>query len=145
MNWEAIGAIGEITGATAVVITLIYLAVQVRQNSQNQHSSTSWAITQTLDALIARISSDAELTDIWLRGRRDLDDLNPIEHERFRTYAMALVNLTIYVHEHPTEEHQYLNQFLAGVVQDSPGLRVTIDSFRSLLPPALYRQLVNDV
>jgi hypothetical protein len=30
MNWEAIGAIGEIVGAIAVIITLIYLAYQVR-------------------------------------------------------------------------------------------------------------------
>ena len=30
MNWEAIGAVGEVLGATAVVITLGYLAVQVR-------------------------------------------------------------------------------------------------------------------
>ncbi len=30
MNWEAIGAIGEILGALAVVLTLGYLAVQVR-------------------------------------------------------------------------------------------------------------------
>ena len=33
MNWEAIGAIGEIVGAMAVVLSLIYLAIQVRQNS----------------------------------------------------------------------------------------------------------------
>ena len=30
MNWEAIGAIGEILGAAAVVLTLGYLAIQVR-------------------------------------------------------------------------------------------------------------------
>ncbi len=30
MNWDAIGAIGEILGAAAVVITLIYLSVQLR-------------------------------------------------------------------------------------------------------------------
>ena len=29
MNWEAIGAVGEIVSALAVVITLVYLAVQV--------------------------------------------------------------------------------------------------------------------
>ena len=34
MNWEAIGAVGEILGATAVVISIIYLATQIRQNSQ---------------------------------------------------------------------------------------------------------------
>ncbi len=33
MNWEAIGAVGEIVGALAVVLSLIYLAIQVRQNS----------------------------------------------------------------------------------------------------------------
>ena len=30
MNWEAIGAIGEILGATVVFITLVYLAIQVK-------------------------------------------------------------------------------------------------------------------
>ena len=34
MNWDAIGAIGEIIGAIAVVATLFYLAVQIRQNNR---------------------------------------------------------------------------------------------------------------
>ena len=34
MNWEALGAIGEIVGAIAVVLTLGYLAVQMRQNTR---------------------------------------------------------------------------------------------------------------
>ncbi len=34
MNWEAIGAIGEVLGAAGVIITLAYLAVQIRQNSR---------------------------------------------------------------------------------------------------------------
>jgi len=34
MNWDAIGAIGEIIGALAVVVTLIYLAIQTRHNSK---------------------------------------------------------------------------------------------------------------
>jgi hypothetical protein len=32
MNWEAIGAIGETVGAAGVVLTLVYLANQTRQN-----------------------------------------------------------------------------------------------------------------
>ena len=31
MNWEAVGAVGEILGAIAVFVTLIYLALQIRQ------------------------------------------------------------------------------------------------------------------
>jgi hypothetical protein len=40
MNWDAVGAIGEIVGATAVVVTLIYLAVQVRQSTVATQAAT---------------------------------------------------------------------------------------------------------
>ena len=33
MNWEAIGATGEVVGAVAVFATLVYLAIQIRQNT----------------------------------------------------------------------------------------------------------------
>tara|TARA_B110000858_G_scaffold89247_1_gene103084 strand:- start:5179 stop:5370 length:192 start_codon:yes stop_codon:yes gene_type:complete len=39
MNWDAISAIGEIIGATAVVVSLVYLAVQIRQNTRQISSS----------------------------------------------------------------------------------------------------------
>jgi len=35
MNWEAIGAIGELIGATAVVVTLLYLVKQIKQNTES--------------------------------------------------------------------------------------------------------------
>ena len=44
MNWDAVGAIAELAGAIAVVATLIYLTVQVRQNSDLL--SASLAIAQ---------------------------------------------------------------------------------------------------
>ena len=34
MNWDAIGAAAEALGAIGVTATLIYLAVQTRQNSK---------------------------------------------------------------------------------------------------------------
>ena len=33
MNWDAISAVGEIVGAAAVFVSLIYLASQIRQNT----------------------------------------------------------------------------------------------------------------
>ncbi len=47
MNWEAAGALGEIVGAFAVVISLVYLAIQVRQNT------TAIAAQAAHDALAA--------------------------------------------------------------------------------------------
>ena len=34
INWDAVGAVAELAGAMAVVATLGYLALQIRQNSR---------------------------------------------------------------------------------------------------------------
>jgi hypothetical protein len=39
MNWDAIGAISDAVGAAAVIITLAYLAIQIRQNTQMNASA----------------------------------------------------------------------------------------------------------
>ncbi len=41
MNWDALGAIGEIVGATAVVISVIYLAVQIRKQTVESRLSAT--------------------------------------------------------------------------------------------------------
>lgn len=41
MNWEAVGAFGEIIGALAVLITLIYLSVQIRESSEATRIQTA--------------------------------------------------------------------------------------------------------
>ena len=40
MNWEAIGAIGEILGAMFVFLSLLYLSIQIRQNSKSVQSQS---------------------------------------------------------------------------------------------------------
>ena len=34
MNWDAIGAIAEVVAAIGVILTLIYVAIQIRQNTE---------------------------------------------------------------------------------------------------------------
>lgn len=63
MNWEAIGVIAELVGAVAVVISLGYLAIQVRSNtralkaSSSFDSTHSWAATNEL--LVSAITGDS--------------------------------------------------------------------------------------
>ena len=45
MNWGAIGAIGEILGAIGVIVTLGYLAVQIRQNTKVSKAATAQQMT----------------------------------------------------------------------------------------------------
>ena len=42
MNWDAIGAIGEAISAIAVIVSLVYLAVQLRTNSQTLKANAAW-------------------------------------------------------------------------------------------------------
>lgn len=50
MNWDAIGAIGEIVGAVAVVATLFYLAVQVRETRKDARLSAIQAQRSAVQA-----------------------------------------------------------------------------------------------
>ena len=56
MNWDAIGAIGEIVGAIAVVATLAYLAIQTR------HSAAEYGVCQAVADVthLAQYNIDAE-------------------------------------------------------------------------------------
>ena len=44
MNWDAMGALGEVIGAIAVVVTLVYLAAQIRQNNRLLSSGSRQAL-----------------------------------------------------------------------------------------------------
>ena len=46
MTWDAIGAIGEIISALAVVVTVSYLAIQVRRSGEQTKTQTVQSIFQ---------------------------------------------------------------------------------------------------
>ncbi|MAT83331.1 MAG: hypothetical protein CMD39_03480, partial [Gammaproteobacteria bacterium] len=46
MNWDAVGALAELAAA-GVVLTLVYLSVQIRQNTRSMDESRRLAIAQT--------------------------------------------------------------------------------------------------
>ena len=64
MNWEAIGAIGEVGGAFAVVVTLIYLARQIRESTQATRITAYHQATEQLWSVGAAVSTDPGLGEI---------------------------------------------------------------------------------
>lgn len=71
MNWDAIGAVGELLGATAVLVTLIYLAVQVRQgNSAGQRESLRGYVSELNNRLLEP-QRDPEFVELFQRANRD--------------------------------------------------------------------------
>ncbi len=64
MNWEAIGAIGELIGAVAVLVTLIYLAVQVRQAKHEISLVGRQARANHATGVLQPLITSAELPEI---------------------------------------------------------------------------------
>jgi len=91
MSWEAIGAIGEVVGAIAVVITLLYLAVQTRQNTRAVQHATTRGVMEDANAWRFRIVEDPELSELFRTGLRDPESLSPNDRYRFRMFLDALV------------------------------------------------------
>ena len=61
MNWDAIGAIGEVGGAIAVVITLFYLASQIRQNTNALNSESRRAALEGGHAELFKMVDNPEI------------------------------------------------------------------------------------
>ena len=57
MNWEAIGAVGEVLGAIGVIVTLGYLAVQIRQNTRQIEFSSKATVASATQEFFSRLDS----------------------------------------------------------------------------------------
>ncbi len=96
MNWDAIGAIGEFVGGLAVVLSLVYVAFQVRQNSRqiDQNSrqleaSMYYASGEGFNKWQSLLVQDEAVAALWQRGITG-ESLTPVDKLRFRSMAMML-------------------------------------------------------
>ena len=84
MNWDALGAIGEIIGALAVFLTLGYLAVQIRQNTKAVTASALDSSVNAVNAVRVAMFESAEVAAIYRKGLENPDELDDDEKVRFR-------------------------------------------------------------
>jgi len=83
VNWEAIGAIGEVAGAIGVILTLGYLAVQIRANTAALKAEGSRANRVSGAPISVAIAQSSETARIFNSGLADFDSLTPEEQTRF--------------------------------------------------------------
>ena len=109
MNWDALGAIGEIVGAAGVIVSLLYLAGQVRNNSRQLRHASAQAVLDKLNGLIGQLAFTAGAGDVWTRGLCGLDALKDDE-EVVRFSSMLLQAFWAY--------EEVLHYRRAGVIED---------------------------
>ncbi len=64
MNWEAIGAVGEIAGAAAVFASLVYLSLQIRQNTRAIRGSAERETVSLQQSALQPVAASLELADV---------------------------------------------------------------------------------
>ena len=92
MNWEAISAIGQLIGAIAVLITLIYLAIQMKQNTSAVATSTYESTMTGFNDINIVVLSTPELASRINRGCRYNDELTEIETVQFNFILRCYAN-----------------------------------------------------
>ena len=104
MNWDAIGALAELIGAAGVIASLVYLAVQIRQNTHAMEEGKRLALAQTyqmradaLQTMLVQAANSEYVGPILVKltglGYPEdiaaLDQLTTEERGRFRQWQIA--------------------------------------------------------
>jgi hypothetical protein len=91
MNWEALGAIGEIVAAIAVLVTLGYLAAQIRQNTKVVRLTAYDSVVTTGVEVRRSLYENEEVTGLYVRGLSDCDQPSELEQTRFRLLMLGVM------------------------------------------------------
>jgi hypothetical protein len=70
MNWEAIGAVGEVAGAIGVIATLLYLTIQIRASSQATEAQASANLSVEMERLLVALSQNDALANAMVNARK---------------------------------------------------------------------------
>lgn len=83
--------VGELIAAVAVVISLLLVAYEVQQNSEEQSRAMTQDLITSYTEIVTLLSRDRELRCAYIKGIRDYNDLNGEEALAVGAYLIALM------------------------------------------------------
>ena len=141
---QLLGNYGEFVGAIAVVVTLIYLAIQVRQNTNAELRSALDLSVRNFIAIRQAVFENSEVSSISFKGLNEPDSLNEEEKYRFRLwfYNCMLSFWHIYAQPSDLKEELWNTQIPAVIrVITSPGGRAFWIQCRDEFVPAFRHEI----
>ena len=94
MNWEIVGSTGEWAGALAVVVTLFYLARQIRLSNRIGSAEAEREWFDNWHEVVRGFGSDEHVAEIIQRGLNDYSALTQPEKGTFHVRLAGVLNQT---------------------------------------------------
>lgn len=140
MSLSQLADLGELLGGVAVVASLVYLAVQIRQNTKTVRASTLHENTDLWSALFLRLA-EPDLARAYVAGMAGQADIRPLHYTQFffvcRSMFLAFENQYYQVRHGVLDPEAYAGyersistQFLAF-----RGFRIWWETNRSVFSP----------
>ena len=89
---QLLGNYGEFVGAIAVVATLMYLALQIRENSKQLRVTSINAMNELINYGYDPIYNSDHNTAVWLTGLSSPGELNERDRQLFDHFMSRLMN-----------------------------------------------------
>ena len=85
MNIAELGSLGEFIASLGVLITLIYLAIQMRQNTKAVRLNTAHSITEEFQEMFSLLASDQSLSEVFMEAAQN-EELSGVSCLRYYTF-----------------------------------------------------------
>jgi hypothetical protein len=92
MTIEELGSLGEVVGAVAVIVTLFYLARQVRDNSAHVRAAAIIEINRLINEGFDPIYGNPDYLEVWFRGLESRTDLSDFDRNLFDLFMARIMN-----------------------------------------------------
>ena len=146
MTLNELANLGEFIGGIAVIATLIYLAIQLRQNTRALKSATLANNTSLWSALLVNIAS-GDKTKAYLHGSAGVPELTPEEFLQFFLISRAM--FVSFENQHHQFQQGMLDKAIyegyersfQGQALSMPGFRRYWKQFSHEFSPAFQSQI----
>ena len=141
---QVLGNLGEFFGAIAVFATLVYLAVQIRQNTKAQRSAAYDSSIRNFMDIRHAIFESSEVSAIYANGSNDPDGLSEKELLRYRLLVNNILMSFWHIHNEPADlpEDLWTTQLPAVIrVLSCPGGRWFWENYQTEFVPSFRNEI----
>jgi hypothetical protein len=110
MDFQALGSIGELLGGIAVVASLIYVASQIRQNTEVASVTNHQNALSIFSTFTDWVVRDPKLADLYRHGLHEFDSLSA--SDQFRFSQLMLHQFLHYNYQRESHENGLLDDAL---------------------------------